>query len=367
MSGSWEMTSSRNTRVEMKLGIRNEELGIEIKKDSMVLNNYEFLIPRSKLGGRRADLDLRDLKKIVSGKVLFEAPIAPYTTYHLGGRAAAFVEPQNQEDLSELLRRLTGGQVPYLVLGGGSNVLFADEGFKGVVIRLGRGFQGIHIEGDLVRVKAATPLVKVLNKSREANLGGVEFFAGIPGNIGGAVAGNAGAKKAWIGPTVESLTIVTPNGEVKTLTKSDYSYGYRQSSLKMSGQVLVEALLKLKKEPKADIERKVKEYFKVRRGKQPKKEKNAGSVFKNPEGNFAGRLTESVGLKGFRIGGARVSEIHANFIIHEGKGTSHDVVAVMREIQKRVYSEYQIRLEPEILPLGDWDWNEIKDVFWNMK
>ncbi len=236
-----------------------------------------------------------------------------------------------------------------------------------MVIRLGRGFQGIHIEGDLVRVKAATPLVKVLNKAREANLGGVEFFAGIPGNIGGAVAGNAGAKKAWIGTTVEALTIVTPEGDVKTLKKSEYSYGYRHSSLKMSGNVLVEALLKLKKEPKADIEKKVKEYFKVRRGKQPKTEKNAGSVFKNPEGNFAGRLTESVGLKGFKVGGASVSEIHANFIINEGKASAHDVVAVMREIQKRVYGEYQIGLEPEILPLGDWNRDEIKDVFWNMK
>lgn len=179
--------------------------------------------------------------------------------------------------------------------------------------------------------------------------------------------GNAGAKKAWIGPTVEELTIVTPRGEMKHLKKSDYQYGYRQSSLKMSGNVLVEVVLKLKKEPKGDIERKVRDYFKVRRGKQPRVERNAGSVFKNPEGNFAGRLTESVGLKGFRVGGAKVSEIHANFIVNDGKASAHDVVAVMREIQRRVFAEYKIRLEPEILPLGNWDWDEIKDVFWNLK
>jgi len=124
-------------------------------------------------------------------------------------------------------------------------------------------------------------------------------------------------------------------------------------------------VLKLKKEPKADIEKKVKEYFKVRRGKQPRVEKNAGSVFKNPEGNFAGRLTQLVGLKGFKVGGAQVSDIHANFIINDGTATAHDVAAVMREIQKRVYSEYQIKLEPEILPLGDWNWDEIKDIWWN--
>ncbi len=315
----------------------------------------------------RTEVDFRELKNLIKGKVELNHPVAPYTTYHLGGKASAFVEPQSTEDLGELLRCLTHGGAPYLMLGGGSNVLFADEGYQGVVIRLGRSFQGIHIEGDRVKIKAATPLVKVLNKSRDAGLGGVEFFAGIPGTLGGAVVGNAGAKKAWIGPTVDELTIVTPRGEVKRLKKSEYSYGYRQSSLKMSGNVLVEAVLKLKKEPKSDIEKKVKEYFKVRRGKQPRIEKNAGSVFKNPEGNFAGRLTESVGLKGFKVGGARVSEIHANFIINEGGATAHDVVAVMREIQKRVNQEYQIRLEPEIIPLGDWDWNEIKDVFWNFK
>ena len=315
----------------------------------------------------REAVDFRELKNLIAGKVELNHSIAPYTTYHLGGKAAAFVEPQSNEDLSGLLRRLTDTQVPYLMLGGGSNVLFADEGYKGVVIRLGRGFQGIHIEGDRVRVKAATKLVTVLAKTREAGLGGVEFFAGIPGTLGGAVVGNAGAKKAWIGPTVEELTIVTPQGEVKRLKKADYTFGYRQSNLKLSGNVLVEAVLKLKKEAKDAIEKKVKEYFKVRRGKQPRVEKNAGSVFKNPEGNFAGRLTESVGLKGFKAGGARVSEIHANFIINEGGATAHDVVAVMREIQKRVWGQYQIKLEPEILPLGDWDWNEIKDVWWSFK
>ncbi|HVZ80471.1 MAG TPA: UDP-N-acetylmuramate dehydrogenase [bacterium] len=312
-------------------------------------------------------MDLAELKKIVKGKVLLDHSIAPYTTYYLGGKAGAFVEPQGVEDLAELLRTLTHGRVPYLMLGGGSNLLFADEGFRGVVIRLGRGFQGIQIEGDRVRVQAGTQLVKVLAKTREAGLGGVEFFAGIPGTLGGAVVGNAGAKKAWIGPTVEELTIVTPQGEVKRLKRADYHYGYRNSSLKLTGHVLVEAVLKLKKEPKDAIEKKVKEYFKVRRGKQPKTEKNAGSVFKNPEGDFAGRLTESLGLKGFKVGGARISEIHANFIINDGTATAHDVVAVMREVQGRVQKEYGIRLEPEILPLGDWDREEIKDVFWNWK
>ncbi|HVM32372.1 MAG TPA: UDP-N-acetylmuramate dehydrogenase [bacterium] len=312
-------------------------------------------------------MDLRALKGLVRGRVELGYPMAKATSYHIGGPAGALVEPQDLEDLRGLMRWLAQTKTPYLVLGGGSNLLFADEGFDGVVIRLGRGFQGVEIEETSARVGAATQLVTVLKRTREAGLGGVEFFAGIPGTLGGAVAGNAGAKKAWIGPTVESLVVVAPGGEVRALKKADYVYGYRQSSLKMSGNVLVEATLRLKKEPKAQIEKKVREYFKVRRGKQPKVEPNAGSVFKNPEGNFAGRLTESLGLKGFRMGGAEVSRIHANFIVNTGDAKAKDVVGVMREIQKRVLAEYGIQLEPEILPLGDWDWDEVKDVWWNLE
>ncbi len=322
--------------------------------------------PHSKAQGLRGTVEPGDLRAKVKGKVGWEQPMAPHTTYHVGGKAAAFVEPLDAADLAGLLGHLSGSRLPYLVLGGGSNVLFADEGFRGVVIRLGRAFQGVKLEGDRVRAKAATKLVTVLSRAREGGLGGVEFFAGIPGTLGGAVVGNAGAKKAWIGPTVEELTVVTPEGEIRKLAKRDYAFGYRHTSLKGSGSVLVEAVLKLKREPQEVIEKKVREYFKTRRGKQPRAEKNAGSVFKNPEGNFAGRLTESVGLKGFKVGGAKVSEVHANFIVNEGGATAHDVVAVMREIQGRVFREYQIRLEPEIVPMGDWDWDEIKDVFWSV-
>jgi UDP-N-acetylmuramate dehydrogenase len=311
--------------------------------------------------------ELRELSRLIAGKVTLEAPLGPLTTYHIGGKASALVEPQGVEDLAELLRCLSHAGMSYLILGGGSNVLFADEGYQGVVIRLGRGFQGVEIEGNRVRAKAGSKLVAVLSKAREANLGGVEFFAGIPGTLGGAVVGNAGAKKAWIGPFVEEVTLVTPRGEIKKLAAGEVVFGYRSSSLKMSGNVLVEVVLKLKREPQEMLEKKVREYFKARRGRQPRTEKNAGSVFKNPPGEFAGRLIESAGLKGFQAGGAQVSPIHANFIVNNGDATAHDVVAVMREAQKRVLAATGIRLEPEILPLGNWNWEEIKDVWWNLK
>jgi UDP-N-acetylmuramate dehydrogenase len=312
-------------------------------------------------------VNFTELNRLIEGRVSLDASLAPLTTYHIGGRAAALVEPQGAEDLQELLRCLSHAGVSYLILGGGSNVLFADEGYQGVVIRLGRGFQGVEIEGTRVRAKAGTKLVTVLAKAREANLGGVEFFAGIPGTIGGAVVGNAGAKRAWIGPFVREVTLVNPRGEIKKMTGEELVFGYRSSSLKMSGNVLVEVVLGLKKEPKEMVEKKVKEYFKARRGRQPRTEKNAGSVFKNPPGEFAGRLTESVGLKGFKVGGAQVSPIHANFIVNDGTATAHDVVGLMREIQKRVREAAGIQLEPEILPLGNWNWEEIKAGWWNLK
>lgn len=312
-------------------------------------------------------VDFKELNRLIEGRVSLDASLAPLSTYHIGGRASVLVEPQGAEDLRELLRCISHAGVSYLILGGGSNVLFADEGYQGVVIRLGRGFQGVEIEGTRVRAKAGTKLVTVLGKAREANLGGVEFFAGIPGTIGGAVVGNAGAKKAWIGPFVEEVTIVNPRGEMKKLAGGELAFGYRSSSLKMSGNVLVEVVLRLKKEPQEAVEKKVRVYFKARRGRQPRTEKNAGSVFKNPPGDFAGRLAESVGLKGYQVGGAQVSPVHANFIVNNGTATAHDVVEVMREIQKRVGEATGIRLEPEILPMGNWDWEEIKDVWWNLR
>jgi UDP-N-acetylmuramate dehydrogenase len=315
----------------------------------------------------RGQLGLKEIKNLVKGKVEFDKPLAPLTTYRLGGKASVYVEPDTAGDLAALLKWLMLKKVPTLVLGGGSNVLFADEGYRGVVVRLGKKFEGFLIEKDRVRAKAATKLASVVKGCCEAGLGGIEFLAGIPGTIGGAVVGNAGAKKAWIGSFVEELTVVTQGGAVKTLKKIGFKHSYRRSSLKDSGMVLTEVVLKLKKEPKGVIGEKIREYLKTRKRKQPREGGNAGSVFKNPPGEFAGRLIESLGLKGKKVGGARVSEVHANFIINDGRATSRDVVSLMRDIQERVKAEYGIRLEPEVLPMGDWDWDEVKDVFGDKK
>jgi UDP-N-acetylmuramate dehydrogenase len=308
----------------------------------------------------------KELKGVVQGKVRLGEAAGPYTTYRLGGPLGALVEPAGVEDLAALMAYLHGGGGRYVVLGGGSNVLFADEGFDGVGIRLGRAFQGLKVEGTRIRVKAGTNLVTVMNRARVEGLGGLEFCAGLPGQVGGAVAGNAGARREWIGPRVEGLTLVTPRGEVRRVGPEGYRCAYRTSSLKASGDIVVEAVLRADKEPPGTIERKIRDYYQARRGKQPRAERNAGSVFKNPEDGAAGRLSEEAGMKGFRVGGARVSEVHANFIVSDG-GSARDVVAVMREVQRRVKGRWGILLEPEIVPMGDWPWGDVADVWWNLK
>jgi UDP-N-acetylmuramate dehydrogenase len=245
-------------------------------------------------------------------------------------------------------------------------VLVADEGFDGVVIRPGAGFRTVRVEDDLVKAGAGAPLAAVVHKATEAGLGGLEFCAGIPGTVGGAVVGNAGGKEGWIGERVVELTVVTAEGDVKVLPRDVVNWSYRYSSLKGSGSFLTRVLLRLPRGSKEEIRRASREYWDSRKGKQPLGKRNAGSTFKNPPGQFAGKLLEEAGMKGFRSGGAVVSGVHANFINHEAEGTARDVVAVMREAQKRVLEGWKIRLEPEILPLGDWKWKEVGDVWWNL-
>lgn len=311
-------------------------------------------------------MDLEGLKKALQGTVELGVALAPETTYRLGGRAAALAEPDDEREVASLMRWVRENGARFLFLGGGSNVLVADEGFDGVVIRPGAGLRTIRAEGDTVKAGAGAPLAAVVHKAAEAGLGGLEFCAGIPGTVGGAVVGNAGGKEGWIGERVVEMTVVTSEGETKVLSQDAVNWSYRYSSLKGTGSFLARVLLRLPRGSKEEIRRASRDYWDSRKGKQPLGRRNAGSTFKNPPGQFAGKLLEEAGMKGFRSGGAVVSDVHANFINHEEGGTARDVVAVMREAQKRVLDTWKIRLEPEILPLGDWTWKEVGDVWWNL-
>lgn len=309
-------------------------------------------------------MDFEGLKAVCAGRVLLDVPAGPFTSYHLGGRASAWVTPKDLDDLARCMAWLHEKGARYLPIGGGSNLLLADAGFDGAVVHLGRGFEGVEVEGDRLRVKAGTPLQGFLRRATEAGLGGFEFCAGVPGLVCGAVAGNAGSRKDWIGSRVESLTVVTREGTVRRLAPGDWSLGYRHTSLQKDGWIVAEVVLRGEPSSPADIDRRVADYLLERKAKQPWAARSAGSVFRNPEGHSSGRLIESAGLKGYRVGGARVSEVHANFIVSDG-GTASDVVAVMREVQRKVREASGVLLTPEILPAGDWDWDAVKDVWWH--
>lgn len=311
-------------------------------------------------------MDLDALRRVTRGRVEAGHPMGPDTTFRLGGIAAALAEPGDERAVADLRRWAGDSAVRLLFLGGGSNVLFADEGFDGVVVRPGEGLRSVRVEGDLVRAGSGAPLAAVVHQAAEAGLGGLEFCAGIPGTVGGAVIGNAGGKEGWIGDRIAEMTVVTPDGAVKVLRREDVQWGYRMSSLKGSGLFLARVSLVLPRSTPDDARRKAKEYWDSRKTRQPLGKRNAGSTFKNPPGEFAGALLEQAGMKGFSVGGARVSEVHANFINNEGNAVAKDVVAVMREGQRRVRETRDIRLEPEILPLGDWKREDAADVWWNL-
>jgi len=309
-------------------------------------------------------VDTKALMEGVAGSVAFDVPAAPFTSYHLGGPVAAWVEPRDVEDLCHLLGRLKGTGVRVLPLGGGSNVLFADAGFDGVVLRLGRSFQGVEVQGTRLRVKAATPLQVFLRRATEAGLGPFEFCAGIPGQVGGAVVGNAGGGKAWIGERVESVTVVGADGSTREIPAERLEFESRHSSLQDSLAMVVEATFRGDRMPHSELEKRNNDYLKARQAKQPHAERSAGSVFRNPEGDAAGRVIEFVGLQGLKVGGARVSDRHANFIVSDS-GTASDVAEVMREVQRRVRESVGVRLKPEILPVGDWDWSKVGEIWWH--
>ncbi len=306
----------------------------------------------------------KDLKSSFHGWIAWNQNIAPYTSYCLGGKVQGVIEPRSLTDTQRLMQQLSQEKIPYLILGGGSNVLFSDQGFQGIVIRLGKNFEWIKIEKNRMQIGAGTKLVKVMNQACKNKLGGFEFFAGIPGTIGGAVVGNAGAREKWIGKVVSELKIISGKGELQQLDACQYHYGYRTSSLKYSGNLLVEVQLDAQFEEKLVIEKKIREYLEERKRKQPRNEKNAGSVFKNPPGDYAARLIELVGLKGMKHGGAQISPVHSNFIVNQGRAKSMDVVCLMRLIQKKVFKKFGVQLEPEIIPMGDWNWEDIKDIWW---
>jgi UDP-N-acetylenolpyruvoylglucosamine reductase len=273
-------------------------------------------------------------------------PLSYYTTLRLGGPARYLIDCYTVEDVKGAIKFALDRNLPILPLGAGSDVLVSDRGFNGIVIRL-MNLKGHKFDDNYAYLMAGEPLPKIANLTANMGLSGFEYLVGVPGTVGGGIAKNAGAHGHDIAEILEEVYVVNSEGEILTLRPRDINLRYRESDLLKFG-IAVEGKFKLKYEDPNVIKERIKEFTDYREKTQPWKTKTAGCMFKNPPGNFAGKLIEEAGLKGFRIGGVKVSEKHANFFENLG-GTADDALRLIEFVRKRVYEVFKIELEVEIV------------------
>ncbi|MFI5387590.1 MAG: UDP-N-acetylmuramate dehydrogenase [Fimbriimonadales bacterium] len=285
------------------------------------------------------------------GEICPAEPLSKHTTLRIGGPAEFLVEARNEAGLAKVLREANQTGKPLTLLGKGSNVLVADEGLPGFVVALSGEFLEVSIEGEHVRAGGGATLGGVCAKAARAGLSGLEPISGIPSSIGGAVRINAGAYGGEIFDVLESVRLVSREGEISNRRAADIGHGYRWTALVESREIVASACLKLRPAPPSEIEARTRAVTEKRRGALPA-EPNAGSIFKNPPGDFAGRLLEACGLKGTRRGGAEISSRHANVIVNKDGATATDVLELMRLMRQSVLEKFGVELLPEVELLG---------------
>ncbi len=304
-------------------------------------------------------------KFLSSGKYKYKInePLSKHTTLGIGGEADFFVEVDTEEQLISLLKFIKENKVPFYVIGGGTNVLFSDDGFEGIIIKPAIKNGQLEINSGtaedekierledweqqtIIEISAAANLAAVAKRTAEQGLSGLEYFVGIPGSIGGAVFGNAGVKDKSISDNLIKIEVIDFDGNKKVLERQNISFEYRKSGL--SNCVITKAFFKLKKTAKNDILNTIFQELEKRKNSQPQGVKSAGCVFKNPANDSAGRLIDSLNLKNYNIGEIEVSSKHANFFINKSNGTAKDMVKLIEYVKKKVFEKFNIDLEIEI-------------------
>lgn len=293
-----------------------------------------------------------DLERIAGLKVRTEVPLGRLTTFKIGGPAAVLVTPESVEALAEVQRRVRDAEVASFVLGNGSNLLVSDAGFDGVVIRVGSALGGIEPVGtDRLRVGAGTMWSRVLRRVMNEGWTGLEYGAGIPGTMGGAVATNAGTRGGQTADALVEVELVDRDGEARCVGARELAFRYRGCDLP-DGAVVTSCLVAVAREDPAKVTETIRRYQAERRRDQPEREPSAGCIFKNPPGESAGRLIDQAGLKGLTVGGALVSPVHGNFLINRGGATASDVLELVERIRERIRAERGIELELEVRLVG---------------
>lgn len=280
-------------------------------------------------------------------KILEQEPMQKHTTFRVGGAAKYFAMPKNTEEIQALIAYCREQKLSYYVLGNGSNVLFTDDGYDGMIIQIGSAMSTIQVAGNSMYVQAGAILAKTAKLAYEEGLTGMEFAAGIPGSVGGAVVMNAGAYGGEMKDIVAYVDVLSTDGALRRYTWDEMEFGYRHSIID-ADKIVVGVGLTLNKGDKTAILDRMNELAEARRSKQPLEYPSAGSTFKRPEGYFAAKLIDDSGLRGYRVGGAMVSDKHCGFVVNVDHASSADVLAVMKHVEEVVKEKYNVTLEPEV-------------------
>lgn len=285
-------------------------------------------------------------------QVLTDESMRKHTTFRIGGPADYLVLPQKAEEIGEIVAYCKKMNVPWYVMGNGSNLLVADQGVRGVVIQLLRNFNKIVVQQNKISAQAGAGNALIARQALDASLTGFEFAAGIPGTIGGAVVMNAGAYGGEMKDIITEVTVLDEQGEIQIIPVDKLELGYRTSIIARKGYIVLEVCLELNNGQADEIKSRMDELKEQRVTKQPLDYPSAGSTFKRPEGYFAGKLIMDAGLRGFTVGGAQISEKHCGFVINKGNATAQDVIDLMEETKKIVMEKFGVVLEPEVKRLG---------------
>ena len=285
-------------------------------------------------------------------QVLKDEPMSRHTTFRIGGPADYFVCP-DREQIAEVLAVAKKCRMPITVIGYRSNLLVGDEGIRGLVVEIGSAMNQITVDKEHITAGAGALLSQVAAKAAAAELGGMEFAAGIPGSVGGAVTMNAGAYGGEMKDILRTVTVLTPEGELKTLDVSEMDLSYRHSCVPEQQYIVLEAEIELGYKPEEEIRAQMEELRNKRIEKQPLEYPSAGSTFKRPEGYFAGKLIMDAGLRGYRVGDAQVSEKHCGFVINRKNASAQEVRQLMQDVQDKVKAQFGVMLEPEVKMLGE--------------
>ncbi len=287
------------------------------------------------------------------GELTAGAPLAPYTTWKIGGPADLFIVPETKEQLIKAINILREAGMPWMKIGKGSNMLISDKGYRGAVIKLGSGFEAIRFDGPIAYAGAAAGFIKLARMAGKQGLSGLEFAGGIPGSVGGAVYMNAGAHGSDLSRVIQYAEVLLESGELAQMGRDELDFSYRHSVLQGKRMIVTEAVFELAYGNREEIAAAMATYQERRLRTQPLQSASSGSVFRNPEGHYAAKLIEEAGLKGLRAGGAQVSTLHANFIVNTGNATAQDVLTLINQIQSRILELYDVQLTPEVLVVGE--------------